>query len=156
MGVHHTPWKWGCTEPYPWVPNGVWWGQNGQKIDFSTLVWNCSGMVRMAEKRPKSACIFSFLVVKCIDVVSGAATWIPNRAPKSWLGPVGERCVSFNVYHQVSSGCQHWFQSLAKALLTVLVSTQLRFMHKAPFRRICLRHVRIEKNVVVNFINKID
>ena len=34
---------------------GVIWPVRGQKIDFSTLVWNCSGMVRMAEKRPKSA-----------------------------------------------------------------------------------------------------
>ena len=40
---------------YMWVPNGCHRGPRGQKIDFSTLVWNCSRMVRMAEKRPKTA-----------------------------------------------------------------------------------------------------
>ena len=30
-------------------------GPRGQKINFSTLVWNCSGMVKMAQKRPKEA-----------------------------------------------------------------------------------------------------
>ena len=33
---------------YPLVSSGCHRGPKGQKIDFSTLVWNCSGMVRMA------------------------------------------------------------------------------------------------------------
>jgi len=40
---------------YPLVSSGCHRGPKGQKIDFCTLVWNCSGMVRIANKRPKTA-----------------------------------------------------------------------------------------------------
>ena len=69
------------------IPNGVIGVSEVKKIDFSTLVWNCSGVVKVAKKRSERAQKLVILVLGWPNSVPRAATWVSCWAPKSYFGP---------------------------------------------------------------------
>ena len=61
----------------PWCQRGV----RGQKIDFFTLAQNCSGIVKMAQKRPETVNIW-FLAHIVLLTGTRAVTLGPARIVK--------------------------------------------------------------------------